>query len=70
MRSSASLSPTRDSVFATALAIQIAFGLTAAVAGAVAATARKQRGRHPRAGRDYLSVLGGIFGASAVGAVK
>ena len=39
--------PTQEPVFATALAIHVAFRLTAAVAGAVAATARK----HPDATR-------------------
>jgi hypothetical protein len=41
---------------------------TAAVTGAITATAPKRPGRHSRA--VYLLTLGGVFGASAVGAVK
>jgi hypothetical protein len=41
--------PTPDAgpVFATALTVHIAAGLTAVAAGALAATAHKQPGRHP-----------------------
>ena len=53
--------PDAGPVFATALAVHIACGLTAVIAGALAATAKKRPGRHPRAGRIYLWALGGIF---------
>jgi threonine/homoserine/homoserine lactone efflux protein len=53
--------PAAGPVFATALVIHILCGLTAVIAGALAATARKRPGRHPRAGRVYLWALGGIF---------
>src|SRR2546423_4496644 len=44
-------------MLAGALAVHVAAGLTAVVAGALAATARKRPGRHPRAGRVYLGAL-------------
>jgi hypothetical protein len=53
--------PDAGPVFAAALVVHIACGLTAVASGALAATARKRRGRHPRAGRVYLWALGGIF---------
>ena len=55
--------PTPDSgpVFTATLLVHIACGLTAVVAGALAATAKKRRGRHPRAGRVYLLALAGVF---------
>ena len=34
--------------------------------GALAATARKQPGRHPRAGRVYLWAVGGIFATATI----
>jgi len=43
------------------LIVAIACGLTAVTSGALAATAKKRSGRHPRAGRTYLWALGGIF---------
>jgi hypothetical protein len=46
--------PDAGPIFATALVIHILCGLTAVIAGALAATARKQPGRHPLAGRVYL----------------
>jgi hypothetical protein len=58
--------PDAGPVFATALAVHIASGLIAVVAGAVAATAKKRRGRHPRAGRTYLWALGGIFTTATI----
>jgi len=58
--------PDAGPVFATALAVHIACGLTAVVAGALAATARKRPGRHPRAGRVYLWALGGVFATACV----
>lgn len=53
--------PDEGAVFFAALAVHIASGLTAVVSGALAASARKRPGRHPRAGRVYLWALGGIF---------
>jgi hypothetical protein len=50
--------PHAGPVFAVALAVHITAGLAAVVAGALAATARKRPGRHPRAGRAYVWALG------------
>jgi hypothetical protein len=58
--------PDAGPVFLTALAAHIACGLTAVTSGALAATARKRPGRHPRAGRIYLWALGGIFATATV----
>ena len=58
--------PDAGPVFATALVIHILSGLTAVIAGALAATARKRPGRHPRAGRGYLWALGGIFTTATI----
>jgi hypothetical protein len=58
--------PNSGPVFAIALAIHLACGLTAVTAGAFAATAKKRRGRHPRAGRIYLWALGGIFTTATI----
>jgi hypothetical protein len=49
--------PDAGRVFAVVLSVHIGAGLTAVVAGALAAAARKRRGRHPRAGRVYLWAL-------------
>jgi len=46
--------PDAGPLFAVAVTVHIGAGLTAVVAGALAATARKRRGRHPSAGRVYL----------------
>jgi hypothetical protein len=61
--------PEAGPVFAAALVIQILSGLTAVASGAVAATAKKRPGRHPRAGRIYLWTLGGVFASATVMAV-
>jgi len=61
--------PDAGPVFAVALTIHIASGLVAVVAGALAATARKGPGLHPRAGRVYLSALAGVFATATVMAV-
>jgi len=53
--------PDAGPIFMTALVVHIACGLTAVTAGALAATAKKRPGRHPRAGYVYLWALGGIF---------
>jgi hypothetical protein len=58
--------PDAGPIFAAALVLHILSGLTAVSAGALAATARKQPGRHPRAGRVYLCALGGIFATAAI----
>ncbi|HEX6756920.1 MAG TPA: hypothetical protein VF086_00700 [Propionibacteriaceae bacterium] len=56
--------PKAGPVFATPLVIHVLSGLTAIIAGAPAAIARKRPGRHPRAGRVYLWALGGIFASA------
>ncbi|MDT4992230.1 MAG: hypothetical protein QOH97_2122 [Actinoplanes sp.] len=61
--------PDAGPIFATALAVHIGSGLTAVTAGALAATARKQAGRHSRAGRVYLWALGGIVVTATVMAI-
>jgi hypothetical protein len=61
--------PEAGPVFAIALAVHIAAGLTAVAAGALAATARKRPGRHPKAGRVYLIALATIFATATVMAV-
>jgi uncharacterized membrane protein len=58
--------PDAGPVFAAALAVHIASGLTAVIAGALAATAKKEPGRHRRAGRVYLWALGGIFATASI----
>ena len=58
--------PNAGPIFAAALALHILCGLTAVIAGALAATARKQPGRHPLAGRVYLWALGGIFATATI----
>jgi uncharacterized membrane protein len=58
--------PDAGPVFTAALALHIASGLTAVIAGALAATANKKPGRHPRAGHIYLWALGGVFVTAAI----
>jgi hypothetical protein len=58
--------PDAGSTFATALVIHILCGLTAVITGALAATARKRAGRHPRAGRVYLWAVGGVFATATI----
>ena len=58
--------PDAGPAFAAALAAHVASGLTAVVAGALAATAKKRQGRHPRAGHVYLCALAGIFTTASV----
>ena len=58
--------PDAGPIFATALVIHILCGRIAVIAGALAATARKQPGRHPLAGRVYLWALGGIFATATI----
>jgi uncharacterized membrane protein len=61
--------PDAGPIFAAALVIHILAGLTAVVSGALAATAKKRPGRHPRAGRIYLSALGGVFVTATIMAI-
>ena len=58
--------PDAGPIFAVALVLHILSGLTAVITGALAATARKRPGRHPRAGRVYLWALGGIFTTATI----
>jgi len=58
--------PDAGPVFAGALVVHVANGLTAVIAGALAATAGKRPGRHPRAGRTYLWAIGGVFVTATV----
>jgi hypothetical protein len=46
--------------------MHILSGFIAVISGALAATAKKEPGRHPHAGRIYLCALGGIFGSASV----
>jgi hypothetical protein len=57
--------PDAGPVFTGALALHVLAGLTAVVAGALAATARKRPGRHPIAGRVYLGALVVVFATAA-----
>ena len=61
--------PPAGPVFFAALLVHIVAGMTCVVAGALAATARKRPGRHPRAGRVYLCGLGFVFVTASVLAV-
>lgn len=47
--------PDERPLFVAALLLHIAAGLTATVAGALAALSRKRRGRHPHAGTVFLA---------------
>lgn len=58
--------PAAGPVFAAALVLHVACGLTAVVGGALAATAKKRPGRHPQAGRVYLCALAGIFTTATI----
>jgi hypothetical protein len=61
--------PDAGPTFAAALLIHILSGLTAVISGALAATAKKRPGRHPRAGRIYLWALGGVFATATIMAI-
>lgn len=58
--------PDAGPLFFAALAVHILAGLTSVVAGALAATAGKRPGRHPRAGRVYLWGIGVVFATATV----
>lgn len=58
--------PNAGWVFFTALAVHVLAGLTSVITGALAATARKRPGRHPRAGHVYLWGLGVLFTTATV----
>jgi hypothetical protein len=58
--------PDAGPLFATALAVHVGCGLTAVGGGALAATAKKRPGRHPRAGHVYLWALGGVFTTATI----
>ncbi|WP_203905726.1 hypothetical protein [Virgisporangium aliadipatigenens] len=61
--------PNAGPIFLTALAVHVVAGTVAVVAGALATTARKRAGRHPRAGTVYLYAIGAIFATATVMAV-
>ena len=61
--------PDAGPIFAAALVMHILSGLTAVISGALAATAKKRHGRHPRAGRIYLWALGGVFVTATIMAI-
>ena len=48
-------------LFDVALRCHIAAGLTAVISGAVAMTAAKRPGRHPRAGTVYAAAIVAVF---------
>jgi hypothetical protein len=58
--------PDAGGLFLAVLGLHVAAGLTAVVAGALAATARKRPGRHPTAGRVYLWGIGAVGASAAV----
>ena len=58
--------PDAGAVFTAALGVHVAAGLTAVVTGALAATARKRPGRHPKSGRVYVIALSLIFATATV----
>lgn len=58
--------PDDRSVFLVTLAVHVAAGLTCVVAGALAATAGKRPGRHPRAGTVYVGSLAVVFATATI----
>lgn len=61
--------PDAGPVFTAALIVHIGSGMTAVVTGALAATARKRPGRHPRSGRVYLWAMGAVFATATIMAI-
>lgn len=57
--------PSASPLFLAGVAIHVAFGVTAVLAGAVAMTRRKQAGAHPRFGTLYFWSIFGLFTTSA-----
>lgn len=53
--------PDAGPLFLAALAAHVLAGMTCVVTGALAATARKRPGRHPKAGHVYLWGIGVVF---------
>jgi hypothetical protein len=58
--------PEAGPVFVAALIVHVLAGLMCVVVGALAATARKRPGRHPRSGRVYLWGIGIVFVTATV----
>jgi len=58
--------PSAGPVFAVALGVHVIGGTWSVVTGALAATARKRPGRHPRAGLLYLWGIGVMFTTATV----
>ncbi|MFI9813779.1 DUF2306 domain-containing protein [Saccharothrix variisporea] len=58
--------PDDHPVFLAVLAVHVAAGLTAVLAGGVAAALRKRPGWHPRAGRVFLWAVAVVFGSLVV----
>ena len=56
--------PDEGALFDVALALHILAGLTCGIAGALAATAPKQPGRHTRSGATFLWALAVVFASS------
>ena len=63
------LIPDAGGVFLAALAVHVLAGVVCVVSGAVAASARKRPGRHPRAGTVYLCGLLALIMTAGVMAV-
>jgi len=58
--------PDAGPVFLATLAVHVLAGVAAVVSGALAATAAKRPGRHPRAGRAYLYAITAVFATASV----
>lgn len=58
--------PDPGPLFLAVLGVHVLAGITSVIAGVLAATARKRRGRHPTAGRIYLWGLAVVFVTAAV----
>ena len=58
--------PSAGPVFAVALGVHVIGGMWSVITGALAATARKRPGRHPRAGLLYVWGIGVVFVTAAV----
>src|SRR4051812_15755011 len=58
--------PDAGPIFLVALAVHVLAGGVGVVTGALAATAAKRTGRHPRAGTAYLAAIGVVFATASV----